>query len=191
MKVQEAQRWFAAVVNPNLVGMFKTIAQHLVAPSAQVRYKTVSKETSVPWAVIAVVHEREASQSWAANLAQGDRWDHVSTHVPRHEGPFSSWEEAAIHALTIDAPYLAHWGDWRIGGALVGLKAYNGFGYDSHGIPSPYLWAGTDRYKRGKYTSDGHLDLNAVDHQPGCVGLLKAMAALEPSTYDMIEGATS
>ena len=32
----------------------------------------VSSKTHVPWGIIAVIHEREASQSWKANLAQGD-----------------------------------------------------------------------------------------------------------------------
>jgi lysozyme family protein len=35
-----------------------------------------------------VIHEREASQSWKANLAQGDPWNAVSIHIPRGRGPF-------------------------------------------------------------------------------------------------------
>jgi lysozyme family protein len=100
-------------------------------------------------------------------------------HVPRGRGPFHSWEEAAIDALSNCAPYAAKWKDWSIGGALCLLEQYNGEGYWLHGIPSPYLWSGTDQYRRGKYTADGHLDLFAVDRQIGCVALLLAMAAID------------
>jgi lysozyme family protein len=62
------------------------------------RYVAVSDKTGVPWFVIAVIHEREASQSWRANLAQGDPWNRVSVHVPKGRGPFKSWEDAIVAA---------------------------------------------------------------------------------------------
>ena len=149
--------------------------------AAKARYQTVEAKTGVPWFVIAVIHERESSQSWFASLAQGDRWDRKSVHVPANRGPFKSWEEAAIDALVSCAPYLARNKDWSIGGSLTRLEEYNGLGYASHGVPSPYLLAGTDQYHGGKYVRDGVYDPHAVDPQPGCAGLLLAMKALDPS----------
>ena len=135
----------------------------------------------MPWAAIAVIHERESSQDWTASLAQGDPWNRVSVHVPAGRGPFGSWEEAAIDALVSCAPYAARNRDWSIGGTLTKLEEYNGLGYAARGAPSPYLWAGTDQYVSGKYVRDGVYDPNVVDSQLGCAGLLMAMMALDPS----------
>ncbi len=62
---------------------------------------------------------------------------------------------------------------------LTELEEYNGLGYASRGVPSPYVWSGTDQYKSGKYVRDGVYDPTAVDSQPGCAGLLLAMMALD------------
>ena len=51
--------------------------------------------------MIAAIHEREASQSWNKQLAQGDPLNQVSTNVPRGMGPFNTWEEGAIAALQL------------------------------------------------------------------------------------------
>jgi lysozyme family protein len=179
LKTAETGRWTKMVITPALVAAFDHVAAHLVA--AKARYETVSATTEVPWAVIAVIHEREASQSWAANLAQGDPWDKASIHVPRGRGPFKSWEEAACDALLKCPPYTGTNNDWSIGGALVALEEYNGLGYWRRGIPSPYLWAGTDQYVKGKYIADGHFDPEARDKQIGCAGLLRRMMVLDPT----------
>ena len=61
------------------------------------------------------------------------------------------------------------------------LEGYNGLGYASRGVPSPYLWAGTNQYKAGKYVRDGVYDPSHVDVQPGCAGMLLAMMKIDPS----------
>ena len=154
---------------------FDAAAARLIA--AKARYCAVEKKTGVPWFVIAVIHQRESSQSFARSLAQGDPWDRVSVHVPKGRGPFASWEEAAVDALVNCAPYAATNRDWSVSGILTLLERYNGLGYFNRGLPSPYLWAGTDQYVAGKYVADGVFDAAVVDRQLGCAGLLKAMAA--------------
>ena len=181
LKEKNAERWQHMTINHANLSLFQHVAASLCTSSAKTRYETVSNKTGVPWFIIAVIHEREASQSWAANLAQGDPWNAVSIHVPRGQGPFASWEQAAINALTRTAPYAAHNGDWTTGGALTLIEQYNGLGYASRGIPSPYIWAGTNQYQHGKYIADGHFDYHAVDHQLGCAGLIAAMALIDPS----------
>lgn len=170
-----AKRWTSA----KLVRDFSAAAKRLVA--AKPHYKAVEKATGVPWFVIAVIHERESSQKWSGSLAQGDPWDQVSKHVPAGRGPFKSWEEAAIDALVNCGPYAARWKDWSAGGAITLLEQYNGLGYAARGVPSPYVWAGTDQYVSGKYVKDGVYDPTVVDKQLGCAGLLKAMMALDPT----------
>ncbi|GLH77480.1 hypothetical protein SSBR45G_23880 [Bradyrhizobium sp. SSBR45G] len=175
MKEANSARW----IKTRLVRDLTPCARRLVA--AKARYQSIAKRTGVPWAIIAVIHERESSQSWSRSLAQGDPWDRVSIHVPAGRGPFDSWEDAAVDALVNCAPYAARWRDWSIGGALTLLEQYNGLGYARRGVPSPYVWAGTDQYRAGKYVRDGVYDPQAVDRQPGCAGLLKAMMEIDPT----------
>jgi lysozyme family protein len=179
LKAANLARWQKASVLPGLTHLVDGVSAHLVA--AKQRYITVALKTGVPWAVIAVIHERESSQSWAASLAQGDPWDRESIHVPAGRGPFPSWEAAAEDALVICPPHAAHWSDWTIGGALCLLEQYNGLGYARMGIPSPYIWAATDQYHSGKYVADGHFDPNAVDRQIGCAALLARMSLIDTS----------
>lgn len=179
LKVANLARWNAASVTHSLIPLIDGVSRRLIA--AKSRYLTVEGQTNVPWAVIAVIHERESSQSWRASLAQGDPFDHVSIHVPKGRGPFSTWEAAAEDALVACAPHAASWPDWSIGGALTLLESYNGFGYAARGLPSPYVWASTDQYHHGKYIADGHFDPQAVDHQIGCAALLARMILQDTS----------
>lgn len=187
LKKANANRWRDMRITPSFVPVLDKTSSRLVDPDAKARYVTVSQETSVPWFVIAVIHEREASQSWKANLAQGDPWNEVSIHVPKGRGPFKSWEDAAVDALANCAPHAAKWNDWTAGGALTLLEEYNGLGYAAKNRPSPYVWASTNQYAKGKFVSDHHFDPNAVDHQLGCAALLNRMAALD-STIRFSDG---
>ena len=184
LKAANAARWKAMHTDPALAHTLDVVAARLVAPAAKQRYRSVGAQTKVPWYAIAVIHERESSQSWAASLAQGDPWNQVSIHVPRGRGPFASWEAAAVDALANCAPFAARWTDWSIGGLLTLLEEYNGLGYAMRGVPSPYIWAATDQYRSGKYIADGHYDPNAVDHQLGCAALLARMAIAD-KTIDL------
>lgn len=173
--VLNQHRWDLCKISDAKGPAFKQVADRLTAPAAKARYQTVSAKTKVPWWFIAVVHEREASQNWSSNLAQGDPWNKKSIHVPANRGPFKSWEDAAYDALVKCPPYAARNTDWSPGGALTMLEKYNGLGYYRKGLPSPYVWAGTNQYSKGKYISDGRYDPNVVDSQLGVAGLLKFM----------------
>ncbi len=176
-----ANRWGGMRVTEALIPALDAVSRRLVAGNAKTQYSAVSGKTGVPWFIIAVIHERESSQSWKASLAQGDPWNKVSIHVPAGRGPFASWADAAIDALENAAPHAAKWKDWTAGGALTLLEEYNGLGYAAKNRPSPYVWASTDQYVKGKYVADGHYDPDAVDHQLGCAALLNRMAVLDSS----------
>jgi len=178
------QRWQSAKLTRS--PEFAPVAKRLV--TAKARYREVERITGVPWFVIAVIHQREASQRWDRSIAQGDPWDKVSIHVPKGRGPFTSWQEAALDALKHCAPYAANWTNWTPGGAMTLLELYNGLGYFCKGLPSPYVWSGTDQYKRGKYVADGVFDPNVIDKQLGCAGLILAMQALDPGI--LLDGET-
>jgi lysozyme family protein len=156
---------------------FAGIAQALIASKS--RYIAVEQATKVPWFIIAVIHEREADQRWNTQLGQGDPLSKVSVHVPIGRGPFRSWEDGAFDALVNTAPYAARNDDWSVGGALTLLEEYNGLGYAAHGVPSPYLWSGTNQYLSGKYIRDGVYDPKVIDVQMGCAGLIRTMMNLD------------
>ena len=62
-------KWWdtATITNPTEVA---AVAKRLVG--AKARYQSVEASTGVPWWLIAAIHEREASQGWDKQLAQGD-----------------------------------------------------------------------------------------------------------------------
>lgn len=184
LKAANAHRWSVAKLTRN----FSAVAKRLADPAAKARYETVEKETGVPWFIIAVQHERESSQNWHTQLGQGDPLNRKSVHVPRGEGPFETWEEGAVYALVHHYPWGIKPVDWSPGGALTYLEGFNGPGYANRGLPSPYVWSGTDQYHSGKYIRDGVFAPHVIDEQLGCAGLLIAMMEIDSSIkFDGLE----
>ena len=177
LKAANARRWAAAKLTRG--PEFGPVARRLVA--AKARYLDVQGRTGVPWFFIAVTHERESSQNFNGQLGQGDPLHSVSVHVPAGRGPFQTWEDSAVDALVSCNPFSARNRDWSVGSLLTELEKYNGLGYAAHGVPSPYVWSGTDQYVRGKYVADGVYNPDVVDKQLGCAGLLMAMMLIDPS----------
>src|SRR5262249_31487392 len=139
-------RWARMQIHQDEIGKIDARARALVEPTAKARYQAVTAITRVPWYVIAVIHEREASQDWGANIAQGEPWNRRSVNVPAGRGPFGSWQDAAVDALVNCAPKAAGWPDWSPGGAMTLLERYNGLGYFHKNQPSPYIWSYSDQY---------------------------------------------
>jgi lysozyme family protein len=174
-----AARWPNMIIDFDALPTLDQVATQLLA--AKTRYQTVSAQTSVPWPVIAVIHERECSQNWNLSIAQGDPWNQVSVHVPAGRGPFTSWEQAAIDAL-VNCEHMDQWSHWdTLGGVLTRLEMYNGTGYAAMNRPSPYVWSRTDQYVSGKYVADHDFDPSVIDVQQGCAGLLARMMAQDPT----------
>lgn len=187
LTAENAKRWTFAKVTRG--PEFGPVAKRLCA--AKDRYLVISAATGVPWFVIAVIHEREASQRWDRQLGQGDPLGAVSVHEPKGRGPFfnhpndppgqDAFYRGAVDALTDCPPHAARWRDWSAGGTMTLLEQYNGLGYAAKGLPSPYIWSGTDQYRAGKYVADHVFDPKVVDSQLGCAGLIKAMMAIDPT----------
>ena len=184
--------WAKASILPNRIVEVGKVAARLTASAAKARYLAISLTTQVPWWVIAVIHEREASQDFTKSLAQGDPLNRPSTHVPRGRGPFfnhptdppgqDAFYRGAIDALQNCPPYAAKWTDWSAGGAMTLLELYNGTGYDDyHHEDTPYDWGATTEEQKGKYTGDGQFDPSAWDTQVGCAAMLMAMMAVDKS----------
>jgi lysozyme family protein len=146
------------------------------------RYIAAGLATGVPWPLVGVLDLRESDCNPGAALGQGDPWNRVSTNVPRGKGPFSSWEDAAkyyIHYDGLDDPP----GKWDMALTCYMGEKWNGWGYRNKGIFSPYLWAGSTHYSRGKYVADGQYSSSAVDQQLGIIPVLYQMVVIDPETY--------
>lgn len=153
----------------------------------QAIYEQVSAKTGVPWWLIGCIHALESSFNFSTWLANGDSLNGATVRVPKGlkvpgEQPPYSWGGAALVSLQHDG--LLQEKDWSLGKALYHLHAYNGWGYITGAgkattppQTSPYLWSMTSEYEKGKYTSDGIFDKDAVSRQAGCVAIIKELEA--------------
>lgn len=183
-------RWDNMHINAGRLSVLHGVAVRLCADAAWQRYTIISTATKVPPWVIAVIHEREASQNFSCQLSQGDPLSRVSTHDPRGRGPFfnhpsdppgeDAFYRGAVDALVDCAPHASKWTDWSGGGTCTLLEEYNGLGYAAMGVPSAYVWSGTDQYSSGKYIADHVYRAGVVDVQEGCAALLHLMQLIRP-----------
>jgi len=150
----------------------------------------------VPWWFTAIVSEREygGPPHWDRQLGQGDPLHSVSHNDPAGRGPFldhpgdtmpgnDAWTRCCLDALIDCAPHAARWTDWSPGGTLTIWEEYNGLGYAAHGVPSAYVWSGSDQYVSGKFVADHVYRPGVKDVQEGCAPLLARMMALDPSIH--------
>jgi lysozyme family protein len=111
------------------------------------------------------------------HLHNGDPLAARTVHAPEGhplEGdPPFTWQESAIDALKLRG--LADQSDWSLARTLYRLEAFNGFGYRRRGIPSPYLWACTNHYISGKFTTVGEFDATATSKQCGTAAVLREL----------------
>lgn len=165
-------------INPDKISLAKPKAYGLMVGEKE--YVSVSEKTGIPWFVVGTIHQMEAGVSFTRHIHNGDPLTGRTIHAPAGRpkampasGDFPyTWEESAIDALT---GYPPHPPKWDSGHILIFLEAYNGFGYRERGLKSPYIWACTNNYKSGKFSSDGKYDPLAVSDQIGCAAILKLL----------------
>ena len=143
------------------------------------RYDQVSNATGVPWYVIGTIHEMEAGLKFTAHLHNGDPLTDRTVQVPADRPPSGvppfDWEDSAIDALMMKN--LNEVKLWTVERIAYQLEAYNGWGYRTRktGVNTPYLWAATSNYKKGKFIRDRVFDPNALSRQIGAMALLRGL----------------
>lgn len=149
--------------------------------SLKSRYQAVEKLTGVPWFFIGVLHMRENSNNFDGCLANGDKCignNRKTYNEPRGRGPWPTWEASAVWALQYDG--LTKVTDWSDPGVwCFEAEKFNGEGYHAIRKPSPYVWAGTQWYSRGKYVRDGVYDPSEIDVQIGCAAVIHRVRELD------------
>lgn len=145
------------------------------------RYEKVAAKVDLPARLIAALHWRESSGDFSTYLHQGDPLGKPAKNVPKDIPLFTEWEPAAIHALSMRGK-LAHKRALKItqettdmAALLTYAEAYNGLGYTMYhkDVATPYVYAGTNQYSKGKYKSDGKFSKTMKDKQAGAYGMLK------------------
>ena len=172
----EYERRFAtAVVNPARKQDVEDIITRVMKNRG--RYQRVEAATHVPWYIVAAIHNMECSGDFRCHLHNGDPLTARTKHVPKGRplkgAPPFDWTVSAIDALQLDG--FDVWGDWSLAGSLFKLESFNGGGYRAHGIPTPYLWSGSQLYTSGKFVRDSVFDPNAISTQIGAAVLLRRM----------------
>ena len=165
LRQEYRQRFDSAKVSPARQEAVAQSVRKILANRA--RYERITKSMTMPWYFLAIIHGLEADFRFDSHLHNGDPLTGRTVRVPagrpaRGTPPFS-WEESAMDAIAVNR--YDTWNDWSIAGMLVVWERYNGLGYRHHGVNSPYVWACTDLYAKGRYVADGRYDANAESRQ--------------------------
>lgn len=175
-----AKQWDSMVLKRERVPYFEHVANYAIAHKAV--YQDIERRSGVTWPHVAVLHRRESDANFDTYLGNGESLHHVTRLVPRGRGPWTgpnAFADGAVDALRIDG--LTSVRDWRLEKILYYCEIFNGTGYNSRGLPSPYIWGGTNIQKPGKYVADGVFSSRVMDPQPGCAPMLWMIAKLDPS----------
>jgi lysozyme family protein len=65
--------------------------------------------------------------------------------------------------------------DWSPPRIQFRFERLNGLGHRRLGVPSPYLWSHANHSTKGRFTSDGVFDAQAVSQQTGARVQLKVL----------------
>jgi lysozyme family protein len=145
----------------------------------QARYESVGEPLDIPWFFIGVTHCMEGGLNFKTHLHNGDpltaRTVQVPKGRPKKGNPPFTWEESATDALTLEG--FAGLDDWSLTSILYRFEKYNGFGYRSRKINSPYLWSFSSHYTRGKFGADGVFSPALVSKQCGAAVLLRQLVS--------------
>lgn len=189
IKDSYTKAWTNMVIKPNILPVAQRSAKKII--DNKNRYVPLQIATGIPWYFIGLLHMRESNFNFNTHLHNGDPLNangkyKRTTHVPKNRpvkppenGKTYTFEESAIDALVYEFGTVK---DWSIERIAFLQETYNGFGYRARGVPSAYLWAGSNQYVKGKFIKDGVWDANHVDTQLGVMVVLKCILEMDSSS---------
>lgn len=163
------------VINPSVAQQVFQIATEI---RKEKRYFEVEQDSGVSASLVGAIHQLESGRNFNTHLHNGDPLNSKTRRSPvgRPLGkPPFTWLESAIDAVDYDDLTLSSSKAEQCKSAIK----YNGLGYEKHGVVSPYGFAGSQFYKRGKYTSDGKYNPRTVSTQIGVCLILKEIERLD------------
>lgn len=171
----------SAVIKNDFKGRLEEIKQKVL--SNYQRYEYLAKTCNVPIYFIVCTHYLECNGSWEKHLHNGDPLTGRTVNVPSgrplgkpQKGVKYSFDESCYDAI-VNVKKFDRVNDQSFFAWLWRLELWNGFGYLLYHpeVLNPYLWSGTNHYKKGKYTSDGKFDPECISQQVGCIPILVNM----------------
>lgn len=148
-------------------------------------YEAVERDTGVPAALVAVIHIREAGLQdvgrFNGGIHNGQSWKIKATIIPKI-GPFKSWHECAVVALTREGLTKIGKGNWTPAKMVSAAEPYNGYGPRMRGRRTSYLWASTNHQQPGKFVADGVWNPNVIDTQMGVAAMLRFLGVGSKAT---------
>jgi lysozyme family protein len=183
--------WQHAQIMPARAASITNAAKTVLANKT--RYQAIEKATGIPWFLVGCLHMREAGGNFRCHLHNGDplsaRTYHVPAGRPVKGSPPFTWEDSAIDALCMPPHEMQKITDWSPSRVAYEAEKYNGWGYNSKGLNSPYDWSGIDdeakpgwqELAHGKYVADHVFDASVIDQQPGVMSLIKVLMTLDPT----------
>lgn len=168
--------WDRMVVTPTRAATAQALAKAI--QNHRTRYLAIQNSTGVAWWFIGLLHMRESSFNFNTYLGNGQPLSMRTTIAPVGRGPFATFEAGAVDALKLEEWYGVQ--SWPVSYALWAAEVWNGQGYFSIGINSPYIWSWSNNYSSGKYVADGEYSSTEVDTQPGIAPVLYELIHLYP-----------
>lgn len=175
----ENEQYFIDIkINESALPMLKLACDKILKNKE--KYMAVQEATGVPWDVVAACHYRESDLDFRGVLHNGEYiigTGRLTKLVPKNRGPFNTWQEAAIDAMMIEKSKFPK--KWDAEGKLDFCEKYNGLGYRKKGVPSPYVYASTNKYTSGLYVADGKYNPVKVDKRLGCACIIKRLGEID------------
>ncbi len=178
-----SERYILAKIKPEKMAEVEAAAKKIAKNKPRYEAVSLTLASGMPWWFVAIVHFMEGGGKFTRHLHNGDPLTDRTVNVPKGrpvmgKAPFS-WEESAIDAIQYMENRNKFWkaskGKWDLENCLLKFEAYNGIGYRTKGINTPYLYSYTQFYTVGKYAFDGKYDPKLVSKQPGVIPLMKAL----------------
>lgn len=144
-------------------------------------YEDLQGETHVPALWTMCTNYRESGGRLNTYLGNGDPLGQRTRDVPRNRGPFTgphAWVDGAKDAFGVDG--IDKVNDWSMTRAIFEWILWNGWGYDAHGVRSPYAVGGTTLQQSGRYAGDGNWQPGQWDTQLGCMAVAWAILQQAP-----------
>lgn len=197
-----AEQWDTMIINASRKNEVELASRYAI--DHKTIYRVIEEETGVPWPMVACDHRRESDRQdslgnplFNTYLGNGQVLWQKTTIEPIGRGPFIRQSDAGRDKNMLMAAFIAGAKDayhidkidtvkdWRLEKILYYCELFNGTGYDNRGLPSPYLWGGTNIQKPGKYIADHKFNAQAMDKQLGVASILWYIAKLDTSvTYE-------
>lgn len=165
-------------IKPSVLPEVKRISDKIKANKDKYQEISDALGGKIPYYFIGIIHNMESGMNFNRHLHEGSPLTKRTIYEPKGrpiQDPKNiggyTFLESATDALTMKGYDKKE--SWTLPEILYRLEKFNGFGYHYKGIQSPYIFAGTNHYTKGKFVSDGVFDPEAVSKQIGAAAIIK------------------